>query len=187
MGTKANVSAAKGLVSGAVYRAVLDGTAVTLPTTTSAELTGFTSLGYVSSDGLTNASTPGDSEEAWCGDVVFTGDRKDTIKVKLIESLNANVLTAVYGASNVSVASSGETSVQVPVTNDEAAAWVFDMLLKGNRKKRIVVPHGVITEMAEVTYNSTSLVGYDVTIKCSPDSTGTCHYEYIAAPDEQKG
>lgn len=185
MGTKANVSAAKGLVSGAVYRAVLDGTTtVAIPTTSSAELTGFTNLGYVSSDGLTNASTPGDSEEAWCGDVVFTGDREDTIKVKLIESLNANVLTAVYGAANVSVASSGETTVQVPVTNDEAAVWVFDMLLKGNRKKRIVVPHGVITEMAEVTYVANSLVGYDITIKCSPDSTGTCHYEYIAAADD---
>ncbi len=175
-----NVSAAKPKRGGAIFRAP-KGT--TLPTSVSDQLNeAFKNLGYVSEDGITNANSPdSDKEKAWGGDVVnnFLVEKDDTWAMKLIESLNVEVLKAIYGDANVTGDLTTGIIVKANTADNEEAAWVIDMLMKDGAAKRIVIPQGKITEMEEVAYKDNESIGYGITISGTPDVYGNTHYEYI--------
>lgn len=174
-----NVSAGKPAVGGAVYTGA---TSATLPTATDSALTSFTSLGYISEDGLSN-ETAKDSEsiKAWGGDTVLTMQTsfEDTFSFTLIEALNVEVLKEVFGADNVSGTLSTGITVEVNATEATSKAWVFDLVLNGGAKKRIVVPSGKITEVGEIKYADNEAIGYEITLTALPDADGNTHYEYI--------
>lgn len=185
--TATNVSAGKPAVAGAIYRATRTAN-LTIPTTASASLSAdFKCMGYISDDGLTNnMSMDADKVVAWGGDTVlpFEKSKQDEFGFKMIEVLNEDVLKAVFGSSNVTVTaatSSTPKSIAINVDSDEQeeAVWVFDMILRGNNPKRIVVPYGRITEIGEINYKDDEAVGYDVTLLAIADSSGNTHYEYI--------
>jgi len=177
-----NVTVGKPKVGGAVHWAPLGST---LPTDATTALDpAFVDLGYVSEDGLVNNNSPeSDTVKAWGGDTVLSlqTDRPDTFALTLIEAMNQNVLKAIYGASNVTVDSDGNISVKATAQDMPSGSWVFDMILKGGRAKRIVVPNGTISELGEITYKDDEAVGYNITITDVPDTTGVYHYEYIEA------
>ncbi len=176
----ANVSAGKPKIGGAVFRAPAG---TTLPTDASSTLNeAFVALGYVSSDGvvISRSSTQTDLE-AWGGDVVDVLDTsvKGTVKLKLIEALNADVLKAVHGSGNVSGTLANGITVNVGDDGAEEGCWVVDMILRGNTAKRIVIPRGKITELGDITYADNVPIGYEVTIRCLKDSSGKSRYEYL--------
>lgn len=176
------VSVGKPKVGGAIHWAPIGST---LPTSATASLdAAFVELGYVSEDGLTNNNSPeSDTVKAWGGDTVLNlqTDRPDTFAFTLLESLNSDVLKTIYGSSNVTIDGSGNISVKATAQDMPSGAWVFDMILKGGRAKRIVVPNGTISELGEITYKDDEAVGYNVTITDVPDTNGVYHYEYITA------
>lgn len=180
--TTSNVTAAKPETGGALYVAA---TGTSLPTSTSASITAFTGLGYISEDGLTNELTR-DSEEikAWGGDTVLQPQTgfTDTFSCTLIETLNVDVLKEVFGASNVSGTLAG--GIDVKVNSDELSerSWVVDMVMRNGVAKRVVIPKGKITEIGEVTYSDSEAAGYEITITAFPDSSNNTHYEYIKEP-----
>ena len=151
-----NVSAAKPKIGGSVFVAPLG---TKLPEDAKSELdTKFNSLGYCSDDGVSNNNSPEtDTQKAWGGAVVlnlFSG-KEDTFKLKLIESLNVNVLKTVY-----------------------------DMILKGKILKRLVIPCAGITEIGEIKYSDSDAIGYEITFSGVPDETETSHYDYMIKKKE---
>lgn len=177
-----NVTVGKPNISGAVYWAP-EGT--TLPTSASASLAdAFVCLGYVSEDGVTNNNSPeSDTIKAWGGDTVLNlqTERADTFALTLLESMNEDVLVAIYGSDHVSVDDSGNITIEATAADMETASWVIDMTLKGDRAKRIVIPAGTISELGEIVYKDDEAVAYPITITDVPDEDGVYHYEYIAA------
>ena len=63
--------------------------------------------------------------------------------------------------------------------------YVFEILLTGDRVKRIVVPNAKITEVGDVSYVDGEPIGYEVTLSAFPDADGNTATEYIAALDDE--
>ncbi len=179
MATVSNVSTAKPKVGGALS---VGAKGSTLPTDASSTLaTAYKSLGYISEDGLTNTNSPeSESIKAWGGDVVATPmtGKEDTFTFSLIEVLNVDVLKYVYGDDNVTGDIDTGITVKAKADEPEEHVLVFDMILRG-ALKRIVVPHGTITEIGEIGYKDSEAAGYEVTVSAAPDADGVTHYEYV--------
>ena len=97
--TATNVAAAKPAVGGALSVAA---TTATLPTDAVTALdTAFTSVGYISEDGITETNTR-ESEDikAFGGEIVLSSQTEfsNTFQLTLIEVLNVDVLKEVFGA-----------------------------------------------------------------------------------------
>lgn len=179
MATVSNVSVGKPNVNGWLFVA---SKGTTIPTDASSALAaGFKNLGFVSEDGITNNNTSeSDNIKAWGGQIVLTTstEKVDEFSMTLLETLNTDVLSTIYGATNVST---GTNTINVTVNAVETPEYVFviEVAMTGGVLKRIVIPCGKISEMGEIVYKDDEPIGFEITIAALPDSSGNNHYEYI--------
>lgn len=176
-----NVTPGKPRVTGAIFRAPA-GTPVPTDATTQLDAK-FVELGYVNDQGVRNANTAEKTKVyAWGGSAVMnsTGQKPDDWTFTLIEALNPNVLKTVYGDDNVIVADDGKKiEVKATATDPGECIFVIDMALTNNALKRIVIPKGELSNVAEIAYVDNQPIGYNITVSAYYDGAGNSHYEYI--------
>lgn len=182
--TASNVTAAKPAVTGAISIAPVG---TTLPTTADGTLaTGFESMGYVSEDGVSDdISKSMFKVKAWGGDVVLSGEDsfEESVKFKLIEVLNVNVLKFGFGAANVTGTSlSSGIKVEKKAGNDKPVSIVIDTILNGGILKRQVIPKGVLSGVGSIVQKMNEAMGIDCTVDCLVDGNGNTTYEYFKQP-----
>lgn len=175
-----NVTTGKAAVGGAIFVAPVGTTLPTNPTDTLNSA--FVGLGYASDAGLTlSTALSNEAVKAWGGDTVMMlhTDKTETFKFKLIEILSEDVLKTIYGSSNITTSGS-VTTVKSNADEPAEMAWVFEMIMRDDKVKRIVVPRASLTALGDIVYTDTEVSGYDCTLTALSDSTGVTHYEYIA-------
>lgn len=176
----ANVTVGKPKIGGAVFRAPLG---TTLPTDAKSELDpAFVNVGYISEDGVrNNLSKDTEKKKAWGGDNVLNvkSGWTDDFMFAMLEALNTDVLKTVHGTNNVTGDLESGIEVDVNGDEDEEFVWVFDMIMRGNVLKRMVVFDASVTNVDEIVYNDTDPVAYAVTVSAIPNAEGSSHKEYI--------
>lgn len=179
--TAANVTTGRPNISGSVFVAPI-GTAIPTDATTPLDAA-YKNLGYVSEDGLKNANDLTMSAiKEWGGLVVYRSltEMVDDFNFALLESTNVDVLKTVYNNDNVDQdISSGEIAIDVKAEDPQECVFVFELALRGNKKKRIVVPDGAVTAREEISYTAEDAVMYGITVSAYPDENNSTHKEYI--------
>lgn len=178
--TALEVSVGKPRAAGGIFAGV-PGEGVPTDATTALEAS-LVNLGYVSEDGLVNGIEVSTEDiTAWGGDTVLTvrTSRSETFAWTFIQT-NADVLAEVYGPDNVTEEIDGSLTVLHNSKDLPRRLYVFEILMTGNRVKRIVVPNAQITEVGDVSYVDGEAIGYEVTLSAYPDENGNTAYEYIA-------
>jgi len=134
--------------------------------------------GYISEDGLTeNIEASTEKIKAWGGDIVkvVQTDYSVSYTFTFIESQNADVLKAVFGADNVvttAATTTAGTKHAVKRTSDilPHQVWVFEVK-DGDARVRVVVPDGQATLSGEITYVDGGVISYSVTVEAFRDAT----------------
>lgn len=176
-----NVGVAKGNTGNAGGYAWVGAVTDTLPTDAKTAIDAkFKSLGFISEDGLANATeTESEDHKDWGGTVVKSERTSytETYEVGFLES-RETVLKAVYGERNVTSDGNGGITVKHNGNFGEEHSYIFESLITVTLIKRTVIPRGVINERDDVEENSSDLIVYKPTIKCLPDAQGNTSYAY---------
>lgn len=181
--TAANVVAGVPLATGGIL--IGDLTAAE-PSTAVSALTGFTAAGYIGEDGVTETNERStDRIRAWGGDTVkvVQTEHNVTYQFTFLETLNVNVLEAVYGEDNVTTTAATVSTgtlheVQVNSSTLPHKSYVFEVK-DGDAKIRIYVPDGQITEVGDITYSDSEVIGYQVTVEAFADELGNKAYKFL--------
>lgn len=179
--TALNVSTGKPRVTGGVYRAPVG---TTLPEDATTALgNSFVSLGYISTDGVTQSSEIDSGEyKAWGGDVVlaYVNGKTYRFAFSMIEVLNPELYKTLHGAENVT--GTLATGIEVKANGSDTVEWVYviELAMRDGAFGRIVIPDGKITEMGDTNFHDDDAIVYPVTITCQADDDGVPYYEYLA-------
>lgn len=143
-----------------------------LPTdNTTALATGYKVLGFIDENGVTfsDATSPTDYNDM-SGDSIATTPGAVTKTAAFVPvELKKTTLDLIYGAANVEDESG---VIEYTDKGPDQTLWtmVFDFVLGGSRKWRVVVPQCRLKEMADLTINYQTLVGRQNTMAVLYDS-----------------
>lgn len=161
-------------VTGAVY---VGPTTATAPTSSSTSLTGFTDLGYVSADGITETIDKTTSQiRAWQGgalvrEVVSEGTYSVTLT--FIET-KLEVLELYFGSTITGGELDGD-----PTASGGRKSFVMD-IVDGSIIERTYIPAGEVTAVGERTLASGEAVGYNVTITAYADTDNVTFKKFFS-------
>jgi hypothetical protein len=147
----------------------------------------FVDLGYIGEEGFTETTDRSiEKKKAWGGATVkiLQTDYVHTFKFVLLESLNADVLKAVYGENNVTVTAATATNgATVTVTKNKKKlprmSWVIDSTdSEFDAFYRNVIPEGQLISLGDVVIVHTDTIEYEVEIEAFEDASGNNVYTY---------
>lgn len=146
-------------------------TSTTAPTDTTTALTGFTGLGYVSEDGITESHDRStDDIKAWQNSATVrtvVTDSALTYNFTLIET-TVKVVETALGVTVTQTVTDG-SYVVVPSATGGRKSFVIDVV-DGANIKRIYIPQGEVTEVGDTSYTSGDAIGFELTITTYPDT-----------------
>lgn len=172
--SKVLVGAPDQSTGGAVYDAPIGGG--TKPTSAKDPLTGFTSSGYISDDGLEispDRSTNGIPE--WSGKTIRQILKEFTCEISWTElQWSKESLIHAFGEAAVQT-DEHTTTLKISADMPEPRQWAF-RLKDGKNMMLIYVPNGQVTKVDKLAFKSSEAIGLPVTLSCSPDETGASVY-----------
>lgn len=145
----------------------------------------YIDLGYIGDQGFTKRLDRRTTQKrAFGGKVVkvLQTEFTATIQMRLLESLNAECLKAVYGSANVSVTpANSEHGAQVEVLVNSIKlphlTWLVDTQDEElSAKYRIYVPDGQLTTVGDIKVVHTDTIEYDITLTAYDDLSGNQMY-----------
>lgn len=144
-------------------------TSATAPTLTTSVTTGFTGLGYVGEDGITETRDRSvDDIKAWQNaDTVrsVVTDASLSYSFTLIETSIATV-QLFYGATAVTTVPEGNILI-VPSATGGRRSFIIDVI-DGAELRRTYIPSGELTEVGDLVYANGEPIGYECTITAYP-------------------
>lgn len=149
----------------------------------------FTGNEYVSEDGLTLTPTMNTTDiKDWSGATVrkLISSFDGTLGWAMI-STNENQMKLTFGEKYVTskeatTTHGNQVKAALGAHLPDPKTWLF-LMKDGDARMVIAVPNGQITELSEVTFNSTNAVGWGVTLSTYPDEND--HNAYILTDDGQ--
>ena len=172
-----NVSVGKG-AAGAYAWIAPYGTALPTDNTTPISTTGYKVLGFIDENGVTfaDSTSPTDYNDM-SGNAIATTPGAVTKTAAFVPvELKKSTLDIIYGAANVT---DSEGVIEYTDKGPDQTLWtiVFDFVLGGSRKWRVVVPQCRLKELADLTINYQTLVGRQNTMAVLYDSTIQGYYK----------
>lgn len=190
MADNQNVYAAEPLATGTCFVAPL-GTAALTKTDfedTDPLPAAWVDLGQIGEDGYTETKDVNlEDKRNFGGRVVKVLQTEVTYTYKFVflESINADVLKAVYGADNVTVTAATATEgalVEVQKTSQKLPhqMWCIDTWDSDlGARYRSFIPDGQIVEIGDVTLVHSDTVSYEVTLRAFEDDAGVAIYTWV--------
>lgn len=133
----------------------------------------FEPLGFISSDGVTNAiDRSSDAITDLNGEAIASsrGDRAETLALTFAE-VKAATLREIYGYKNVTD-DKGFITAHSNNAEQQHRSYVAALVFRDERIGYLVVPNGQCYVTGELTINSTTLFGRESTITCYADEAG---------------
>jgi hypothetical protein len=162
-------------VTGAVY---VGPTSTAAPTSSSSALTGFTDLGYVSADGITETIDKTTAQiRAWQNgalvrEVVSEGTY--SVAMTFIET-NQDVLELYFGSDLTGGELDGD-----PTKSGGRKSFVIDVV-DGDIVERTYIPAGEVTAVGERVLASGEAIGYNVTITAYADTSSVTFKKWFSS------
>lgn len=176
----------KGNVLGYAFVAPM-GTALPTDATTKLD-TKYVNLGFISEDGITNAT---DTDTTEVNDMNGTkvlsvvSSYGETYQFALLQT-NEDTLKLRYGNSRVTK-QNGKITVFHGIPTGDHMRLVFELVMAGDVPKRIVVPDATLSEVDDMQYHSGDAVMYTMTFNANPSAEiqGNTSVDYIGAAAEE--
>lgn len=152
----------------------------TLPTDASSSLdAAFSEIGYVTSDGLTEATSQDLSDIfAWQQNALIRTILGQYTKQITFSAAETNLVTlgVQYPGSTITPTAEGVSVAEKPPSPD-VRNWVLHGI-DGSRALRLVVPRGQVVERGDVAWSSEDITVFEWTLRCYPDPSGVVLYRY---------
>lgn len=151
-------------------------TTASAPTATTGSLTGFTDLGYMSDDGITESRSRDTNDiAAWQGGATVKttiSGASATFQFTMIEA-TLGTLSLYYGlpAGAVTQTSAHGTFDVDPGATGGPQSFVIDEVTNTNAIRRTYIALGEVTEVDDRTNVNGEVIGYNVTVSAYPSST----------------
>lgn len=163
--------------TGAIY---VGETSASAPTTATSSLTGFTDLGYIHADGVTETRDRSTNQiRAWQNaDLVreVVTEATASFQFTLLET-SLSAIEAYYGSAVDVVDGSVEIN---PSATGGRKSFVID-LIDGTDAIRTYIPDGEILSVGEQVYQNGEPVGFDVTITAYASADGYSFKKFYSA------
>ena len=166
----ANVSVGKPVATGCVFVGPhydpQAASPITLPTQLGADgsLTGYTCVGYLSEDGITDGVETSTTElKVYGGVVVDTtlDEFKEKYSFTMVEVLNEAAQKLAWGTDAVG---NGYVDHGPGGFNEDSRVIVIANALKGDKVSFKVIPFGKLNSLSDISYTDSDLIGYEVEI-----------------------
>lgn len=152
----------------------------------------YVDLGYIGDQGFTKRLDRRTTQKrAFGGKVVkvIQSEFTSTLQLRLLESLRADALKAVYGAANVQITpATSEHGAQVEILVNAIKlphlTWLMDTADEElSAKYRTYIPDGQVQTVGDIKVVHTDTIEYDITIMAFDDASG--NQMYIMTDDGQ--